>query len=311
MDILVIVGPTACGKTQTAINLAKKIDAEIISADSMQIYKSMNIGTAKPTIAEQDGIPHHLLDIIEPCEHFSVAKFAQLAIRTIEEITNRGKTPILVGGTGFYINSVLYENMATEDDEIEQKILTIGKNLQKSLDIYQKLQQVDPISANKIHPNNTKRVIRALAYQIATGRKFSDNIVIPKLRYNALSIMLDRNRASLYDSIDERVEKMFSQGLVEEVKNLISMGIDETATAMQAIGYKEILPYIRGLCSLEEAKSAVKQHSRRYAKRQWTWFRHQMRDVIEIQTDDKTPEELAIIIEDLIACENGRGQYCK
>ncbi|MCL2422094.1 MAG: tRNA (adenosine(37)-N6)-dimethylallyltransferase MiaA [Defluviitaleaceae bacterium] len=297
--LVVITGPTACGKTPTAVALAKMIDGEIISADSMQIYKGMDIGTAKPAMAEREGIPHHMLDIANPHKDFSVAIFQQMAREAIEDIHNRGKIPILAGGTGFYITSTVYEDALTpepekEDIAIRQRLM--DKAVQEGSNVlHERLKAIDPVSASNIHPNNVKRVIRALAYYEHTGQLFSSQGREKNLRYDTLFIILHRDRAKLYEAINRRVEMMIFQGLVSEVEQLLAAGARQDATAMQAIGYKEIIPHLNGQCTLEEAIAAIQQNSRRYAKRQLTWFRHQM-DGHWLSMDENTTEEAATII---------------
>ena len=306
IPLIVITGPTACGKTPTAVALAKKIKGEIVSADSMQIYKGMDIGTAKPTMAERDGIPHHMLDIEDPKKDFSAAVFQQMARGAIEDIYSRGKIPILVGGTGFYIAGVVYENALTseEDDNANSRELIIREELMKQAAqkgggaLHNRLKIVDPQSAVGIHPNNVKRVVRALAYYEANHKPISAYKRGRDLRYGTLFIVLNRDRGSLYETINRRVEVMINQGLIQEVEKLLAAGVGDKATAMQALGYKEIVPYLKGACSLEEAVKAIKQGSRRYAKRQLTWFRHQL-DGHWLSMDDKTPEEAAEVIKEL------------
>jgi len=289
--LIVITGPTACGKTPTAVALAKMIDGEIVSADAMQIYRGMDIGTAKPTMAERDGVPHHLLDVADPAEDFSAAIFKRLARVAVDDIHSRGKVPILAGGTGFYINAAVYDDALTPE-ETEAEDTALRKALMKQPNLHNRLKAADPISAERIHPNNTKRAARALAYYMTTGRPISSHNPKRELRYNTSFIILHRDRAQLYETIDNRVEAMISQGLANEVKNLLAAGIDENTTAMQALGYKEMVPYIHGLCTIEEAKTAIQQGSRRYAKRQLTWFRHQMNGRW-LSMDDITPPEAA------------------
>ena len=286
--LIVITGPTACGKTPTAVALAKTADGEVVSADSMQIYRGMDIGTAKPSVEEREGIPHHMLDVADPAEDFSAAIFQKMAREAIADIHSRGKLPILTGGTGFYINSLVYEDALSPDSD--------DKGLRDALmaepDIYQRLQKVDPEAARAIHPNNIKRVARALAYYEINGRPFSHHKTEKKLLYDASFYILYRDRALLYKAIDRRVEAMITQGLVEEVKKLLSEGVGENSTAMQGLGYKEMLPYIYGQSTIDEVVSAIQQGSRRYAKRQLTWFRHQMEGTW-LSMDDHSPEEAA------------------
>lgn len=297
--MIIITGPTACGKTSTAVALAKMINGEIISADSMQVYKGMDIGTAKPTLKERDGIPHHLIDIADPTENFSVAIYQKMARNSIEEIRKRGKTPILVGGTGFYINATIFEqSIAPEENNSNLNEIAEQLMQESEIELHNRLKEVDPKSAESIHPNNKKRVVRALAYYEANGKPISAHIRGKKQLYNAPLVILHRDRASLYDAINKRVDEMISQGLAEEVKALLSAGVQEKATAMQAIGYKEMIPYIKGETTLENGITAIKHSSRRYAKRQLTWFRHQM-DGNRLSMDGITTKEAAKNINDI------------
>ena len=294
--MIIITGPTACGKTPTAVALAKKINGEIVSADSMQVYRGMDIGTAKPDMAEREEIPHHLMDIADPAEDFSAAMYQKMAKETILDIQSRGKIPIMAGGTGFYINSVIFEKALApekDDDIIRQRLWE-----EKPEALHSRLKAVDPISAERIHPNNIKRIIRALAYYESNGKPISshlENREKSEMLFRPTLIILHRDRAQLYEAINRRAENMISKGLEEEVKNLLASGVKETATAMQAIGYKEMLPYIKGRCTIEEAVGAIRQNSRRYAKRQLTYFRHQMKGHW-LSMDGKEPNEAAEII---------------
>ncbi|MCL2400186.1 MAG: tRNA (adenosine(37)-N6)-dimethylallyltransferase MiaA [Defluviitaleaceae bacterium] len=298
--LIVITGPTACGKTPTAVALAKMINGEVISADSMQLYRGMDIGTAKPSIEERKGIPHHLIDVVDPNESFSVAIFQKMAGETIFDIHSRGKIPILAGGTGFYINAVVHKGLLSSempeaDDTNIRKELLQQATEKGNMFLHDRLKIVDHPSAERIHPNNIKRVVRALAYYEVNGKPISSHRPVIDTLYNTLFIVLHRDRALLYEAIDKRVEDMVIRGLVEEVEKLLHNGVNETATSMQALGYKEIIPFIKGQCTLEEAVTAIKQGSRRYAKRQLTWFRNQMNGQW-LSMDDKTHEEAASII---------------
>jgi len=285
--LIIITGPTACGKTPTAVALAKLANGEVVSADSMQIYRGMDIGTAKPSMEEREGIPHHMIDVAEPTEDFSAATFRQMASAAIGDIHKRGKLPILAGGTGFYINSVVYEDVLSPDstDDIQYRI-----ELMKQPDIYERLKKIDPKSAEAIHPNNIKRVARALAYYEVNGSRFSDHKPEKRPLYDASFYVLHRDRALLYEAINHRVELMIKQGLVEEVKALLKL--EKHGTAMQALGYKEMLPYLSGRQSLKEAIEAIQQGSRRYAKQQLTWFRHQLKGTW-LSMDEYSPKEAA------------------
>ncbi len=276
--VIVIAGPTASGKTSLSIELAKRLNGEIISADSMQIYKYMDIGTAKPTIDEIQGIKHYLIDEVLPNEEFNVVKFKELAEKYIEEIIAKGKLPIVVGGTGLYISSLI-DNINFSESQSDWEL---REELKKEAEefgaeyLHAKLKQVDEEAANNIHPNNIKRVIRALEVYSQTQKPISyhnemSRGVPPK--YNFILIGLTMDRQYLYDRINKRVDIMLRNGLVEEVKKLADLGFSESITAMQGIGYKQVLAYLEGQNSLEETVEIIKRDSRRYAKRQLTWFR--------------------------------------
>lgn len=285
MDVLCIVGPTAVGKTKLSIELAKKLDGEIISGDSMQIYRTMDIGTAKATKEEQAGIPHHLIDEKNPDESYSVAEFQKTVRAKIADIKSRGKLPIIVGGTGLYIKSVLYDYEFAK--ESESKAVDEAKYGHLSNEaLYEKLAAIDAAGAKEIHPNNRKRVIRALEIYETSGIKKSEMIEQQehKLIYDACLIGLTDERQALYERINKRVDKMYETGLVEEVRALYDQGISSEAQAIRAIGYKELYDYFKGLISLEESKELIKRNSRRYAKRQYTWFNNQM-DVTWFEID--------------------------
>lgn len=277
-NVIVILGPTASGKTALSVELAKEINGEIISADSMQIYKHMNIGTAKPDKIERGGIPHHLIDEAEPDEEFSVARFKELALEYIENIIKRGKVPIVAGGTGLYINSLIYNINFSEticDWEFREKLKKEAETYGNEY-LYEKLKKVDPEAASKIHCNNLKRVIRALeVYEytklpISFHQKMSRN---EPPSYNFIIFGLKMNREKLYDRINKRVDLMLQKGLIDEVKKLMEMGYDRNLVSMQGLGYKEIISHLEGEISLEEAIYILKRDTRRYAKRQMTWFR--------------------------------------
>ncbi|AMO86106.1 tRNA dimethylallyltransferase [Solibacillus isronensis B3W22] len=280
IDVVAIIGPTASGKTALSIRLAKEIDGEIINGDSMQIYRHMDIGTAKITEAEMEGVPHHLLDIKEPTEGFSVAEYQQLVRGKIEEIQARGKMPIIVGGTGLYVQSVLYDFQFAKQEVDE----TARENYYRELEVlgpeamHAKLVQMDPAAAASIHPNNTRRVIRAMEMAELAGVSRAEEQFnrgdIPL--YNHVIIGLDMDREKLYGRINLRVDLMMEAGLVEEVRALYEAGIRDVQ-AIKAIGYKELYAHFDGLVSLEEAVEQIKQNSRRYAKRQLTYFRNKMK----------------------------------
>lgn len=301
MDVLCIVGPTAVGKTKMSIELAKQLNGEIISGDSMQIYRGMDIGTAKATMDERQGIPHHLIDEKNPDEPYSVAAFQQTVRAKIEEIKSRGKLPIIVGGTGLYIKSVLYDyEFAGESESKEIDEAKYGHLSNEEL--HAKLATVDEAGAKDIHPNNRKRVIRALEIYETSGVKKSEMIEKQehKMIYDACLIGLTDDRNVLYDRINKRVDTMYETGLVEEVKALFDEGIPAESQSIRAIGYKELYDYFKGLISLEESKELIKRNSRRYAKRQYTWFNNQM-DVtwfkVDVQHFDKTVKEVLTYVQ--------------
>ena len=301
MDVLCIVGPTAVGKTNMSIELAKQLNGEIISGDSMQIYRGMDIGTAKATMDERQGIPHHLIDEKNPDEPYSVAAFQQTVRAKMEEIKSRGKLPIIVGGTGLYIKSVLYDyEFAGESESKEVDEAKYGHLSNEEL--HAKLATVDEAGAKDIHPNNRKRVIRALEIYETSGVKKSEMIEKQehKMIYDACLIGLTDDRNVLYDRINKRVDTMYETGLVEEVKALFDEGIPAESQSIRAIGYKELYDYFKGFISLEESKELIKRNSRRYAKRQYTWFNNQM-DVtwfkVDVQHFDKTVKEVLTYVQ--------------
>ena len=276
--LIAIVGPTASGKTRLSVELAKELGGEIISFDSMQIYRGMDIGTAKPTMEERQGIVHHMLDIADPREDYSVSRFVEEADKLLQELLSQGKTVILVGGTGLYIDSLMkgLEFAPLPESGVRQELTRIAQ--EQGIEVLMdKLRAVDPESAERIPPSNQKRVIRALEIYLESGKTMTQHNLETQQRppkYEPLWIGLDYvNREALYARINRRVDLMVEQGLLEELQRLLAQGIPENATSMQAIGYKELMGYIRGECSLEEAKELLKQSSRRYAKRQRTWFR--------------------------------------
>lgn len=277
--ICIIAGPTASGKSALAVEVAKQINAEIISADSMQIYEKMTIGTAKITEGEMDGIKHHLVDFVDPKERFTVSDFQRLALKKIEEITTTGKNVIVVGGTGLYLHSLIYD-MDFSNSDVDT---TIRDALSKEAEaegpekMYEKLLEVDPISAANIHPNNVKRVLRALEVYYVTGKPFSVGYNFRKennkfqVDYYALTMPRD----ILYQRINYRVDKMIEEGLIEEVHHLLAEGYDSSLPSMQGLGYKEIVAYLKGEQSLEEAIYILKRDTRHFAKRQLTWFKRE------------------------------------
>ncbi len=276
--IIAIVGPTASGKTRLSVEIAARLGAEIISFDSMQIYRGMDIGTAKPTIEERRGIPHHMIDIADPWEDFSVSRFVEQADKILQDLLSQGKPVVLVGGTGLYIDSLIkgLEFAPLPQSGIREELTTIAQ--EQGIEVLmERLRAVDPESAERIHPSNQKRVIRALEIYLESGKTMTQHNLETQEKpdkYDPLWIGLDYvNRKALYSRIDRRVDLMIEQGLLQELERLLAQGIPEQATAMQAIGYKELIGYIHGDCSLEQATALLKQSSRRYAKRQRTWFR--------------------------------------
>lgn len=276
--IICIAGPTASGKTALAVALAHKVNGEVVSCDSMQIYKKMNIGTAKPTEAEMEGIPHHMLSVAEPEEDFSVSRYCEMATPIVEDILSRGKTAIIAGGTGLYMDALIRGNAFApypstgRREELEQLAAQEGIDA-----VLCKLKEVDPESAARLHPSDQKRIIRAMEVYLETGETITEHNrktqEIPP-RFSPVWFALeDENRQDLYDRIDRRVLQMLEEGLIAEIQALLASGVPEKATSMQAIGYKEFVDFLAGRCSLVDAAALVQQASRRYAKRQLTWFR--------------------------------------
>ena len=304
--LVILVGPTAVGKTAASIGLAKALNGEIISGDSMQIFKGLDIGTAKITKEEMQGVPHHLIDIKEPWETFSVAEFKRLADEVIADIHDRGKMPIIVGGTGFYINSVLYEYHFGEADtdeayraELEQYAEAHGNEA-----LWNILQEKDPGSAAKLHSNDTKRVIRALEVLHVTGIPASERqstVDKQTMRYNAVYIALNMPREVLYDRINRRVDIMIQDGLEAEVRTALANGVAQDALSMTSIGYRQMIQYFNEEISFDRAVELIKRDTRHFAKRQLTWFRHDP----NIQwvdkwgkTDEQVEAELLAIVHD-------------
>ena len=283
LPLLILTGPTAVGKTEASLGLAGRLDGEIINADSMQVYRGMDIGTAKLPPEERKGIPHHLIDICDPTENFDVVRFQTEAKQCIRDITDRGRLPILVGGTGFYIQAVLYDIIFSEENpnsalrkELEAYAKEYGVNA-----LHERLFAIDPASAEAIHAHNVKRVIRAIEYYQTTGQKISEHNEEQRKRtspYRFLYAVLTLPREELYKRIDERVDLMLEQGLVDEVKSLLDHGISMDSTAMNGLGYKEIAGYLNGEYSLDQAIYILKRDTRHFAKRQLTWYKRE-RDV--------------------------------
>jgi tRNA dimethylallyltransferase len=281
-SIAIIVGPTAVGKTDISIGVAKALDGEIISADSAQVYRYMDIGTAKIKPEEMQGVRHHMLDVADPDQSFSVAQFRNSCQQYIQDISARGKLPMVVGGAGLYINSLLNNlefTASVGDEEFRNEMQEIADNKGNEY-LHAMLKDMDPDSYSRLHPNDVRRVIRALEVYKFTGKtisNFQEESRRAPERYHYAFVGLTMDRQRLYDRIDLRVERMLAAGLVEEVKGLLNMGYDESLVSMQALGYKEILQYLRGELSYDEAVFVLKRDSRHYAKRQLTWFRRDQR----------------------------------
>lgn len=278
--LVVIAGPTACGKTGVSIALAKQKNGEIISGDSMQVYRGMNIGTAKATPEEMAGIPHHMIDVADPDEAFSVARFQAEAKAALREIAGRGKLPILVGGTGFYINALIKDNNFTETEtDTSLRIALYAEAAENGpLALHARLREIDPDAAAAIHPNNVKRVARAIEYHALTGERISVHNAREAAKespYDVAFIILTMERSVLYRRIETRVDQMLAQGLAEEVRGLLAAGYGPDLVSMRGLGYKELVPYVQGECTLEEAATELKKATRRFAKRQLTWFHGQ------------------------------------
>lgn len=296
--LIILTGPTAVGKTKTSIRLAKELNGEIISADSMQVYRYMDIGTAKIMQKEMDGVTHYLIDEFMPNEDFSVAIFKERAQEAINTIYSKGKIPIIVGGTGFYIQALLYDiNFAQVEghpyrQELEDFVATNGAEA-----LHNKLAFIDETAAAEIHPNNVKRVIRAVEYFYETGDKISEHNATEKAKdspYNFCYFVLNDKRECLYERIDARIDQMLKQGLVKEVSDLLKQGYGRDLTSMQGLGYKEIVSYLEGEITLDEAVRILKRDTRHFAKRQLTWFKRE-RDVIWMNKDSYNYDESAII----------------
>lgn len=293
--LIVLTGPTAVGKTALSILLAKKIGGEIISADSMQVYKRMDIGTAKIKREEMQGVPHHLIDILEPTEDFNVVIFSKLAKQLIQEIRDRGNIPILVGGTGFYIQAVLYDIDFTDTDENTglREELTAFAQKYGTVALHNRLKELDPEAAEVIHENDLKRIIRGIEFATQTGGKISEHnkeMRDKKSAYNSAYFVLDMDRAVLYRRIEQRIDEMLEEGLLNEVEELRREGVTKECVSMQGLGYKEFFDYLDGKQSLADAVAVLKRDTRHFAKRQITWFKRE-KDVIFLSKDETTKTE--------------------
>ncbi|HJG22826.1 tRNA (adenosine(37)-N6)-dimethylallyltransferase MiaA [Enterococcus durans] len=295
--VLVIVGPTAVGKTALSVELAKKFNGEIISGDSLQIYKKLDIGTAKISTSEMSGIPHHLIDVIEPTDNYSVADFQKAGRQLITEITERGHLPIIAGGTGLYIQSLLYDYQLGAKEEVVSEVRKKYEELAEKIgkkQLWEYLKEKDPLAAEKIHWNNQRKVIRALEVFEVTGYSIMTPKEKPQCLYEYCMIGLDTDRKLLYQRIDQRVDQMIAAGLVDEARFVYSLG---EIQASQGIGYKELYPYFKGEITLEEAVEQIKQNSRRYAKRQLTWFRNRLKaQWFDLLKQPKQQEEIERVI---------------
>lgn len=297
--LVVLTGPTAVGKTALSIELAKRIGGEIISADSMQVYRYMDIGSAKIKPLEMEGIPHHLIDVLMPDEAFNVFRFQEMAKQAMDSIYERGHIPIIAGGTGFYIQALLYDiDFSDEADHSKIRLRLEQEAFQKGNEfLHEALQKVDPASAEAIHPNNSKRVIRALEFYELNGYPISEHNETERLKespYAFCYFVLNDDREKLYQKIEERIEQMLEEGLVDEVRRLKEMGYHREMVSMQGLGYKEILDYLDGKCTLDEAVYLIKRDTRHFAKRQLTWFRRE-REVIWIDKKEFSYDNLKIL----------------
>ncbi len=304
--LVILTGPTAVGKTALSIALAKEIGGEIISADSMQVYRRMDIGSAKITPEEMAGVPHHLIDVLEPDQEFNVVVFQKLAKRAVADIYSRGHIPVVVGGTGFYIQALVYDIDFTENDEdtaLRRSLEELARR-EGAEALYERLRAVDPESCESIHANNIKRVIRAIEFYEKTGKKISDHNREQRQNdspYNVAYFVLNDDRERIYERINERVDLMMAQGLTEEVRALRESGCRKDMVSMQGLGYKELLSYLEGEMSLEEAVYLIKRDTRHFAKRQLTWFRRE-KEVIWIEKNvfDRDSQKMLEFMQDFL-----------
>lgn len=292
--LIILTGPTAVGKTALSIELAKAVNGEMISADSMQVYRMLDIGTAKIKPEEMEGIRHYLIDVLEPIEDFNVFRFQQMAKAALEEIYAKGKIPIVVGGTGFYIQALLYDITfeETEESPYRKKLEQYAK-INGAHALHEQLKDIDPVSYQEIHENNVKRVIRALEFYHDTGYPISTHNALEREKespYNFAYFVLNDDRQKLYNRIEYRIDQMLEDGLVKEVQSALAYGCTKEMVSMQGLGYKEIIPYLEGNCSLEDAVYILKRDTRHFAKRQLTWFRRE-RDVIWVDKTEQTTTE--------------------
>ncbi len=303
MRLLVLAGPTASGKTALSVELARRLDGEIISGDSMQVYRGMDIGTAKVRPVETGGIPHHLIDLFEPDHPFSVAEFQELASQAIREIASRGRLPVLVGGTGLYVRAVTdgYDFSAAEADPEFRQVLIAEAGEHGAPSLHRRLSRVDPGAAARIHPNDLRRITRALEVYHSSGKKISEQGKDQAPRYDLLMIGLTMPREELYRRINLRVRQMIEQGWVAEVAALLQKGYSPELTSMQALGYRELIDYQKGKVSLDQAVEVISRGTRRFAKRQLTWFRADPRihwiDVGEARSKEEPLQEILQLVE--------------
>lgn len=294
-NLVILTGPTAVGKTELSIELAKQIGGEIISADSMQVYRHMDIGSAKIMPDEMGGVVHHLINVLDPREDFDVYRFLQMAKEKMLEIYERGHVPVIVGGTGFYIQAVLYDidfTQSEEDSKLREQLEETAKE-QGAHALHEMLRMVDPQAADEIHENNVKRVIRAIEYFRQTGERISEHNKEQRAKespYNFCYFVLNDDRGKLYERIDKRVDLMLEAGLVDEVRGLLAMGCQRESTAMQGLGYKEMIDYLQGNIDLERAVYLIKRDTRHFAKRQLTWFKRE-KDVVWVPRQELGPED--------------------
>lgn len=291
--VLVICGATASGKTSLSVACAEKLNTEIVSADSMLVYRDLNIGTAKPTMEERKGVKHHLIDIVSPFDSFSVSDYEKAALPIVENLLAQGKTPIICGGTGFYVNALLYKSQfgnTGASEEVRKKYETLYKEKGKKY-LHTLLSKIDPESAEKLHENDVKRVIRALEIYDVTGKPKSMQQDIPVPRFDFVAVSIDYPRELLYERINLRVEQMFENGLMEEVQSLLACGVSKTAQCMQGIGYKEIVEGLETGASIDQMKELIKKNTRNYAKRQITFFKR-MENHVRLSPEDAIAEKI-------------------